>query len=94
MIVRKLEDVLIDHPDVAEVCVITVPHKGNGTQPKAFVVLRENAECSAEQLHAFCEARLPEYAGPKDVYIMSELPKGPLGIVSRRKLVDFALQNN
>ncbi|HPO15257.1 MAG TPA: hypothetical protein PLI09_17575 [Candidatus Hydrogenedentes bacterium] len=94
MLVRKLEDILIDHPDVAEVCVISVPNDENGTKPKAFVVLRDNAHCSVEQLHAFCDDRLPEYAGLKDVHILPELPKGPLGIVSRRKLVDFALQTN
>jgi acyl-CoA synthetase (AMP-forming)/AMP-acid ligase II len=89
-----MESVLIGHPDVAEVCVITVPDGADGKRPRAFVVLRADAAERVDALHAYCQEHFPEMTPPQDVEVLPELPRGPMGTVLRRKLVERVLAGN
>jgi len=82
----EVEDVLLRHPAVAEVGVIGVPDKRRGECPKAFVVLAEDSEATADEILRFAREKLPSYKAPREVEFRSELPKAPTGKVMRRLL--------
>jgi acyl-CoA synthetase (AMP-forming)/AMP-acid ligase II len=71
---------------VLEVGVAGVPDATRGERPKGWVVLREGAHATGEELRAFCETRLAHYKVPVQVDVVGELPKSPIGKVLRRKL--------
>ncbi|MGQ0602383.1 MAG: alpha/beta fold hydrolase, partial [Anaerolineales bacterium] len=86
---RDVEEVLYEHPKVKEVAVVGVPQATSpGQLVKAFVVLREGSQLSAEELIALCKRRLEEYAVPWEIEFRNELPKNFVGKVVRRLLVE------
>jgi len=84
----EVEDALSLHPAVAEVGVAGVPDQRHGEVPKAFVVRREGAAVTGEELIRFARQHLPRYAVPHAVVFCAELPKGPTGKVLRRRLAE------
>lgn len=83
---REVEEVLHQHPAVLEGAVIGVPDDYAGERVKAFVVLREGARASEEEIIAFLRERLTRYKVPASVEIRAELPKSIIGKVLRRAL--------
>jgi fatty-acyl-CoA synthase len=81
----EVEDVLGQHPDVAEVAVVGVPDAYWGEVGRAYVVLREGA--SAEALAPWCRAKLAAYKVPKQFVVREALPKSPVGKVLKHLLV-------
>ena len=86
---RQLENVLVEHPAVAEVCVIAVSDAQRGKYSKAFVVLRNYAHCSESDLARFCREQMPGFGEKDEVVVVPGLPKSPMGMVLRGKLVDM-----
>jgi long-chain acyl-CoA synthetase len=82
----EIEDVLADHPAVAECAVVGVPHFYRGETVKAFVVLREGAHATERELRTFCASRLVAYKVPTGIEFRAELPHNMLGKVLRRVL--------
>jgi long-chain acyl-CoA synthetase len=82
---NEVEDVVAQHPDVAEVGAIGVPDEKSGEAVKVVVVKRR-AELTSEELIAFCRERLAGYKVPKQVEFRTELPKTNVGKVLRRAL--------
>jgi long-chain acyl-CoA synthetase len=80
--------VLFLHPKVQEAVVAGVPDKYRGETVKAYVVLKPEQTCTAEELKKFCEERLAPYKVPKQVEFRSELPKTQVGKFLRRVLVE------
>src|SRR3990172_8910351 len=67
---NEVEDVLYHHPPISKCAVIGVPDERTGERVKAFVVLREGATLTAEELTAWCKdpaQGLTGYRAPKDV---------------------------
>jgi long-chain acyl-CoA synthetase len=83
---REVEDCLYEHPAIAEVGVIGIPPGGTDQRAKAFVVLREGASATEEELIEFCRERLARFKVPKAVEFRDELPKTFVGKVLRREL--------
>jgi long-chain acyl-CoA synthetase len=84
---QDIENALLNHPDVVEVCVISAPHPEHEKTTKAFVALRKGASASNETLHAFLKSQLNGRSEGIQVQVLEELPKGPTGAVSRRMLI-------
>jgi long-chain acyl-CoA synthetase len=78
--------VLYRHPAVAAAAAVGVPDELYGEEVAAFVVLKEGARASAEELIEFCRAHLADFKCPKQVRFLAEMPKGPTGKVLKRKL--------
>ena len=85
---RDVEDVIYQHPAVKETAVIGIPDPYRGETVKAFVALRKGMESSAtpEEIIAFCKARMAAYKYPRQVKIVSEIPKTLTGKFLRRTL--------
>ncbi len=82
----EVEEVIYQHPGVAEAAVIGVPDDSSGESVKAVVVLRKGKEVTAEDIIDFCQQRLPDYAVPKSVAFIEALPRNPSGKVLKRVL--------
>jgi len=85
---REVEEVLFMHPKVMEAAVIGVPDPKRGETVKAFVVLKEGASATVEDMRNFCKEKLAPYKVPVFVEFRKELPKTQVGKVLRRTLVD------
>jgi long-chain acyl-CoA synthetase len=83
---REVEDVLYEHAAVREAAVVGVPDEYRGETVKAFVSLRPGRDATAEELIAFCRARMAAYKYPRLVEILDELPKTASGKLLRREL--------
>ena len=85
---REVEEVLFEHPDVAEAVAIGIPDEYRGETVKAFVVKSSDARTTEEEVLAFCKERLAAYKAPKAVEFREDLPKSTVGKLLRRVLVD------
>lgn len=85
---RIIEEAIYEHPAVEEVCVIGVPDEYRGQSPKAFVKLRRGAPgCTLAEMQAFLSARIGKHEMIQALEIRAELPKTPVGKLSKRDLV-------
>src|SRR5882724_6743448 len=88
----EIDDVLLEHPAVAEAAAFGVPDAKYGEEVWAAVVLKGDSD--AKQLQAFCRTRLADFKVPKVIWIVSALPKNETGKVERRDLAAlFARQS-
>ena len=82
----EVEEILRQHPAVAEAGVIGISDAVYGEEIKAFVVIKPSKHASEEELVAFCRDRLPTFKLPKKVQLIDSLPKNLLGKVLRAEL--------
>ena len=85
---RDVEEVLFEHPKVADVAVAGVPDPKRGETVKAYIVLKEGESATQEEIIAFCQERMSKYKVPTIVEFRKELPKTPIGKVLRRQLIE------
>ena len=83
---REIEEVLYTHPAVYEAAVIGAPDELKGEIPKAFLTLKPGQQTSAGEIIDFCKANLAPYKVPRQVEILSELPKSSTGKILSREL--------
>jgi long-chain acyl-CoA synthetase len=83
---REVEEVLYQHPAVAEAGVVGVADPLKGELVRACVTLRADAVATEAELIAFCKARLTPYKAPVRVDFFPTLPKSPTGKMLRREL--------
>ena len=83
----EVENVLYQHPAVAEAAVVAKPDEKWGETPCAFVALKEEAKSSEEELIQFCRDNLAHFKCPKKV-VFTELPKTSTGKIQKFVLRD------
>jgi crotonobetaine/carnitine-CoA ligase len=85
-----VEHVLSEHDAVAEAAVIAVrsEHAGGEDEIKACIVVAPGAQLTADEVWAWCEERLPHFAVPRYVELMTALPKTPTEKVRKNVLRD------
>jgi long-chain acyl-CoA synthetase len=83
---REVEEVLYEHPAIAEAAVIGIAHELLGEEIGAAVVLKNGATATAAEVIAFVKDRIAAYKYPRQVWFVEELPKGATGKVLRRKV--------
>jgi long-chain acyl-CoA synthetase len=83
---REIEEVLYEHPAVAEAAVIGVAHESLGEEVGAAVALKKGAVVSAEELRDYVKARVAAYKYPRLLWLVDALPKGPTGKLLKREI--------
>jgi long-chain acyl-CoA synthetase len=83
---REIEEVLYEHPEVAEAAVIGIPHAELGEEVGAAVALKPGASATPEELRAFAKDKVAAYKYPRQVWLVESLPKGPTGKILRREV--------
>jgi long-chain acyl-CoA synthetase len=83
---REIEEALHEHPAVAEVAVIGMPHAELGEEVGAAVALKPGAAATAAELQQFVRERVAAYKYPRRVWLVESLPKGPTGKILRREV--------
>ena len=84
---RNIEEAIYQHPSVEEVSVIGVPDQYRGETPKAFVKLKAGATpVSLDEMKAFLKDRLGKHEMIGAMEIRAELPKTPVGKISKKDL--------
>ncbi|MNJ47385.1 Long-chain-fatty-acid--CoA ligase [compost metagenome] len=91
---REVEEVLFEHPDVAEAIVAGVFDPYRGETVKAFVVPRSGCVPDEEALKQWCKEKLAAYKVPKIYEFRESLPKTMAGKVLRRKLLEEGEEEN
>lgn len=85
---REIEDVLMDHPAVAQVVSFAVPHASLGEDVAAAVVLRRVGLATEREMREFAASRLADFKVPRRVIFVDEIPKGPTGKLQRIGLAE------
>ena len=83
---KEVEQVLEQHPDIAEAAVVGVPDPLYGEALVAFVRIRTGAELSAENVVEHCRGQLAGYKKPRHVVFVDSLPRNSLGKVLKPEL--------
>jgi acyl-CoA synthetase (AMP-forming)/AMP-acid ligase II len=80
---REIDEVLMDHPAVAQAVAFAMPHDMLGEEVAAAVVLREGAAAGERELRDFVAGRLADFKVPRKLLILDEIPKGATGKLQR-----------
>ena len=79
----EVDEVLMDHPAVAQVVTFAMPHEKLGEEVAAAIVLREGFNASEAEIRSFASSRLAEFKVPRRIVIFEEIPKGATGKLQR-----------
>jgi len=79
----EVDEVLMDHPAIAQVVTFALPHARLGEDVAAAIVLREGHAATEAEIRDFAAARLAEFKVPRKVVILDEIPKGATGKLQR-----------
>ena len=80
---REVDEILMDHPAVAQVVCFGMPHPKLGEEVAAVVVLRDGQAATERELQQFVATRAADYKVPKKILFMDEIPKGATGKLQR-----------
>ena len=80
---REVDEILMDHPAVAQVVCFGMPHEKLGEEVAAVVVLRDGATATERDLQTWVSGRAADYKVPKKILFMDEIPKGATGKLQR-----------
>lgn len=85
----EIETHLLEHPLIADVCVVGVPDDIMG-QKIAVLIVCKNGALSLSELRAWCEERVASYQIPSIVRIVDEIPRNSMGKVNKKEVArDF-----
>ena len=89
---REVEETLFRHPAVAEAAVVQYPDPYQGESVMAYVVLKQGATATEQEIIDYCRNEIATFKCPRKVVFRDELPKNNTGKVLRRELRDSAAQ--
>lgn len=90
----EVEDVLYTLPDVSIAAVVGVPDELKGEIPKAYIVLKNDAQITGDEVIAYCRQNLSAYKIPRLVEFIDNMPLGPNGKILKRELRNQNLDKN
>ncbi len=83
---REVDDVLMDHPAVAQAVTFAMPHDKLGEEVAAAIVLRDGQAVTEQELRGFAALHLTDFKVPRKLVFLPEIPKGPTGKLQRTGL--------
>lgn len=90
---REIEEILYQHHEVEEVQVVGVPDNKFGEEILAWIKRRPDATCSADDLRAFCRARLAHFKTPRYIQFVESFPMTVTGKIQKFKIREQAIQD-
>jgi len=85
---REVDEVLYQHPKIAEAVTVGIPDEYRGETVKAFVVLKPGETITEKEITEFCRTKLAAYKVPKLVEFRENIPKSAVGKILRKILRD------
>ncbi len=85
---REVDEILLDHPDIAQVVTFAMPHDKLGEEVAAAVVLIEGSAADERAIRDYAATRLADFKVPRKIVILEEIPKGATGKVQRIGLAE------
>jgi long-chain acyl-CoA synthetase len=85
---REVEELLFEHPEIAEAAVVGIPDERRGETVKAYVVIQPDASVTPDEIRTYCLENLAEYKHPREVKFVDALPRTASGKVQKFKLED------
>jgi long-chain acyl-CoA synthetase len=83
---RELEEIIMTHPAVSLVAVLGVPDERLGEEVKAYIVLKQGAEITVEEMSDWCKGQFAANKYPRHIEFRDELPVGNTGKIFKRAL--------
>jgi fatty-acyl-CoA synthase len=84
---QEVEELLAEHPEIAEVAVVGAPDPQFGQALRAFVVTKPGMELDEDAVRLYVRERLARFKVPRTVRFVERLPRNATGKVLRRELV-------
>ena len=84
----EVDDVLSDHPAIAQALTFALPHPKLGEEVAAAIVFREGKQATEAEIRAFAGERLAAFKTPRKIVILDEIPKGATGKLQRIGLAE------
>lgn len=87
-----LESMLVEHPDVLEAGVVAVPDSHWGERPKAYITVKKGKELRGEEMIEWAkhQSSISKFMVPREVEIVTELPKTSTGKIKKNVLREWA----
>ncbi len=85
---REVDEILMDHPAVAQVVTFAMPHDKLGEEVAAAIVLRDGAQAGESDIRQFAGGRLADFKVPRRIVFLEEIPKGATGKLQRIGLAE------
>ena len=90
---QEVDDVLMDHPAIAQVVTFAVPHPTLGEDVASAIVLHERASATEKEIIEFAAKRLTDFKVPRQIFIVDEIPQGPTGKLHRVGLAEKLMKS-
>ena len=85
---REVDEVILNHPVIAQVVTFAIPHPQLGEDVAVAVVLHQNLAVTAREIQEFAALQLADFKVPAQVIFLDEIPKGPTGKLQRIGLAE------
>lgn len=84
----EVEEVLVEHPAIAQAVIFSVPHATLGEDVAAAIVLRQGALFKEKEIQSFVASRLADFNIPRHLVVVDEIPKTPTGKLQRNGMAE------
>ena len=90
---KEVETIILEHPSVADVCVVATSHQVKGEAPIAWVVPKADVSLSEKELKTFFFENGPPYAHPRRVFFTDKLPVNGANKIDRLLITEMTREN-
>ncbi|MGE7919707.1 AMP-binding protein [Viridibacillus sp. NPDC093762] len=87
---REVEEFLYEHPQIQDVQVVGVPDEKYGEELMAWVILKEGASVTEEELRAYCKGKISYHKIPKYIQFTDEYPMTASGKIQKFRLRELS----